>query len=206
MLCLHCVFAVYYVLPAILLSCPVLVPPVKWAQSFEWWSLRVLRTWDTMHRQPHIWAFGPYCLEATAWPPSSAPAPPLKILNTGWTDSSRWLDCEKFWRNREVKHCSTSLYADSVQPVDGNKRFGLLAPSMNTNSKVGKHLPMDEISPGDIQRDNEDKHGGRRGESCDMIQMSGTDSLTQSRIRARRKKAESSSADRPQGAILRKVP
>jgi len=56
---------------------------------------------------------------------------------------------------------------------------------MNTNSKVGKRLlPMEEVSLEDIQRDNGDKHGGWRGESCDMIQISDTDSLTQSRIRA----------------------
>ena len=112
-----------------------------------------------------------------------------RIHRDGWTARG----FGEIVRSSTVRH----HYMLTLSNPQAGKRFGLLALSMNTNSKVGKHLPMDEISPGGIQRDNEDKHGGRRGESCDMIQMSDTDSLTQSRIRARRKKAESSSADRP---------
>jgi len=63
----------------------------------------------------------------------------------------------------------------------------MLTPSMNINLGVGEHLPMAEVSLGGIQRDNEDKQGRWRGKSCDTIQMSDTNSLTQSRIRVQRK-------------------
>jgi len=121
----------------------------------------------------HIWALVPYylSLEAAGQPPSLAPTPQPKILNTNRTSSLSWLDCERFWKNREVEYCPTSLYADSVQPVDGK--------SMNADQKVGKHLlPMAGVSLGGIQQDNEDRYRGRRRESYNTTQMSDTDSLT----------------------------
>jgi len=159
-----------------------------------------------MDQPPHIWAFGPYYLEAAGWPSYLSPTPPPKIFNPGRASSSRWLDREGFWRNCEVKHHLTPLYADSVQPVGGKRRSEFLTPSMNTNSKVGKHLPTAGVSLEGIQQCNEGKHGGWRSRTCDTIRIPDTDSLTQSRIRARREQAESSSADRLQGAVLRKVP